>query len=248
MPCTHAWAYTCNHTCTHTDAHFFAHKQWGAAFLNRMGLFNRGLRKGGMCADYKVMWQNCADLQKCLSSYYSVLTSLFVMHTHKIDKQKNTKSTICNTGHHIKHLKQFKQIIWLTSWTWADLCSHGCVCGVLGGGGSHGDSTVTPGPLLGVTSSHFTFAFNHFTLPSSFFLCATHCNVFINAGHYCTSWFSLQCKIMVADMINIRLTNKTLGEYSQKSDRVKSNFLVLSWARLRVYHHALWRWHSGAVS
>lgn len=57
---THAWAYTCRHTHTHTDTRvqthtFPPHRKRGATFLNRMGLFNRGLRKDGVCADYKVM-------------------------------------------------------------------------------------------------------------------------------------------------------------------------------------------------
>lgn len=55
----------------HVEAHTFTPKQRGAAFLKRMGLFNRGLRKGGVCADYKVMWKKCAELQrqKCHYSF-----------------------------------------------------------------------------------------------------------------------------------------------------------------------------------
>lgn len=64
------------HTHVRAQTHTFSQEQRGAAFLKRMGLFNGGLRKGGVCADCKVMWK-----QKCLSLHYTVQASLFFAHT-----------------------------------------------------------------------------------------------------------------------------------------------------------------------
>ena len=77
---THAWSYTCRHTHTHTrartDAHFHSGTARGPHSWRDLGSFTGGLRKGGVCADYKVMWK-----QKFLSCHYTVQTSLFFANT-----------------------------------------------------------------------------------------------------------------------------------------------------------------------
>lgn len=92
----------------HVQAHMHARrlthfrpKQWGAAFLNRMGLFNKGLKNGGIPAGYEVIMVKCADLQVplILLLYFDFLmchafTTDWLKKNKKQKKNQKAKGTI----------------------------------------------------------------------------------------------------------------------------------------------------------